>query len=170
MYGELNDHEQDELLKRHQFGRLGFSLEGEIFIIPINYAYDGARLYGHATAGTKVTGLRANPHVAFEVDEITDPAHWRSVLLQGRYVELHQRTDKEAAYQRILAQGGGGERSEVTWAVDIDHLVVFAIDLSRRSGRFEQREAYGLRPGPQGPLPPASIPPAQAGGDSELGR
>jgi nitroimidazol reductase NimA-like FMN-containing flavoprotein (pyridoxamine 5'-phosphate oxidase superfamily) len=169
VYGELNDHEIDELLKRHRFGRLGFSLEGELFIIPINYAYDGARIYGHATAGTKIMGIRANPRVAFEVDEIADPAHWRSVLVQGRYVELHQRAEKEAAYQHIISQAGGGERSEATWAVDIDHLVVFAIEPTRRSGRFEQREAYGLRPGPQGPFPPASLPPAQARGDSELG-
>jgi uncharacterized protein len=141
MYGELNDHELDGLLKRHHFGRLGFMLENEVYVIPINYAYDGVRIYGHAPLGTKIEAMRQNPHVAFEVDEIDDPAHWRSALLQGRYVELHERAEKGAAFHHILAQGGDGERSEVTWAMGMDHLVVFAIDIRQRSGRFEQRLA-----------------------------
>jgi nitroimidazol reductase NimA-like FMN-containing flavoprotein (pyridoxamine 5'-phosphate oxidase superfamily) len=162
VYGELTDREMDGLLQRHRFGRLAFTIEGELFIVPINYAYDGSRVYGHASVGTKVAGMRQNPHVAFEIDEIDDPAHWRSVLLQGRYIELHERAEKEATFQRILAQAGGGERSEVTWAMDVDHLVAFAIDITQRHGRFEQREASGLRPGPRGPLPPMSGPASQA--------
>lgn len=164
MYGELNDRELDALLKRHRYGRLAFTLDDELYIIPINYGYDGVRLYGQAPEGTKghipggteVEGMRQNPHVAFQVDEIEDPAHWRSVLLQGRFHELHDRAEKRAAFDLIVAQAGGGERSEVSWAVDIDHLVVFAIEITQRHGRFEQREAYGLRPGRKGPLPPVA--------------
>jgi nitroimidazol reductase NimA-like FMN-containing flavoprotein (pyridoxamine 5'-phosphate oxidase superfamily) len=156
MYGELSAGQMDELLQRHRFGRLGFVLNGEVFIIPVNYGYNGNRLYGHAPEGTKVQGMRQNPEVAFEVDEIDDPAHWRSVLVQGRYRELHERVEKEAAFRRIVLQAGGGESSEVTWGMGLDHLVIFAIEVTQRHGRFEQREAYGLRPGPRGPLPPVS--------------
>ena len=162
MYGEMSAAEIDALLKRHRYGRVAFSLNGEVYVIPINYGYDGARLYGQAPegtigqmpGGTKIAGMRQNPHVAFQVDEIDDPAHWRSVLLQGRYHELHDRAEKQAAFERIVAQAGGGERSEVSWALDLDRLVVFTIEITQRHGCLEQREAYSLRPMPTGPLPP----------------
>src|ERR1700692_4646236 len=104
MYGELSSTDIEALLERHRYGRLGFTLDDEVYIIPINYAYDGHRLYCQAPAGsagqmpggTKVKGMRQNPHVAFEVDEIVDPAHWRSVLLQGRFHELHGTDERRA--------------------------------------------------------------------------
>jgi nitroimidazol reductase NimA-like FMN-containing flavoprotein (pyridoxamine 5'-phosphate oxidase superfamily) len=141
----LSDQDIDTLLRRHRYGRLAFSLDEELYIIPINYAYDGVRLYGqapigtkgHVPGGTKIAGMRQNSRVALQVDEIEDPAHWRSVLLQGRYHELHDHEEKRAAFDRIVAQAGGGERSEVSWAMDIDHLVVFTIEVTQRHGRFE---------------------------------
>ncbi len=164
MYGELSSGEIEAVLGRHRYGRLGFTLDGEVYVIPINYAYDGERLYGMAptgspgqlVGGTKVKGMRQNPHVAFEVDEIADPAHWRSVLLQGRFHELHDPEERRAAYERIGVHAGGGERSEVSWALGLEHLVVFTIQITQRHGRFEAREAIGLRPGRQGPLPPVT--------------
>jgi nitroimidazol reductase NimA-like FMN-containing flavoprotein (pyridoxamine 5'-phosphate oxidase superfamily) len=162
MYGALREAEIDALLQRHRFGRLAFTLDDAQFILPMNYGYDGVRLYGQAPVGThggmpggtKIAGMRQHPQVAFLVDEIADPAHWRSVLVQGRYREFSDRAERQAGFRHIVAQAGGGERSEASWAMDIDHLVVFAIEIAQRYGRFEQREAYELRPLPQGPLPP----------------
>ncbi|HTE85114.1 MAG TPA: pyridoxamine 5'-phosphate oxidase family protein [Dehalococcoidia bacterium] len=175
MFGELNDREIDALLETRRYGRLGYSLDGEIYIVPINYAWANGILYGHATKGsqfagnatygTKVRGIRQNDRVAFEVDEIDDPTRWRSVLLHGRVVELTDRQAKQEAFARIVAQGGGGERSEVTWAIDLDHLVMFKIEVTQRTGRFEEREASALQPGRTGPLPPAThVPYTQAVG------
>jgi uncharacterized protein len=173
MYGALNDKEMDALLARHRYGRLGYSLEGQIYIVPINYAYDGGVLYGHASqkgqlagaeaTGVKVRGMRQNPTVAFEVDEIQDAAHWRSVLLHGRFVELKGSDEQREAFARIVAQAGGGERSEVSWALDLEHLVLFKVEMSSRTGRFEERESYAMRPGRKGPLPvPTHVPTRQA--------
>jgi uncharacterized protein len=165
MYGELNTGEIDALLARNRYGRIGFSLDGDIYILPINYGYASGVIYGHATVGshfagyatngTKVRGMRQNETVAFEVDEIENSTHWRSVLLRGRVAELRNREEKKEAFAHIVSQAGGGERSDVTLAIDLDHLVVFTIEVKHRSGRFEQREAYELRPLPKGPLPPA---------------
>jgi nitroimidazol reductase NimA-like FMN-containing flavoprotein (pyridoxamine 5'-phosphate oxidase superfamily) len=162
MYGELSAAEIDAVLNRHRYGRLVFTLDDESYAIPINYGYDGARLYcqapvgakGQIPGGTKLAGMRQNSHVAFQVDEIQDPAHWRSVLLQGRFHEVHDRAEKQAGFQRVVAQAGGGERSEVSWGLNLDQLVVFTIDITQRHGRFEQREAYDRRPLPKGPRPP----------------
>jgi nitroimidazol reductase NimA-like FMN-containing flavoprotein (pyridoxamine 5'-phosphate oxidase superfamily) len=180
MYGELKDHEIEALLARHRYGRLGFALDGQLYIIPINYGYAngilyghasvGSDLYGHATLGTKVRGMRQNPTVAFEVDEIQDAAHWRSVLLHGRFVEVHDKDQQKDAFNHIVAQAGGGERSEVSWALDLEHLVVFRIEVTARTGRFEEREVFALRPGPRGPLPPATHTPSPETGAANAER
>jgi uncharacterized protein len=166
MYSAMTDRDIDALLGRHRYGRLGFTLNGEVYILPMNYGYDGLYLYGHApksgagqvVGGTKLAGMRQNPHVAFQVDEMSDPTHWHSVLFQGRYHELTDRHERQAAFAQIQRQAGGGERSEVTWALDLDQLVLFRIDITQQHGRFEQREAYDLRPLPKGPLPPVASP------------
>jgi len=165
MYGDMSAEEIDALLNRNRYGRIAFSFGGESYVIPMNYAYDGVKLYcqapigtkGQIPGGTKIAGMRQSTHVAFQVDEIENPAHWRSVLLQGRFHELHDPAEKQAAFGRIVAQAGGGERSEVSWGMDLDQLVVFTIDITERHGRFEQREAYDRRPLPKGPLPPRLI-------------
>lgn len=164
MHGVMSPQEIDQFLSRHRYGRLGFTLDGEVYITPINYAYADGVLYGHAPEGTKVRGMRQNPTVAFEVDEIEDPAHWRSVLLHGRFVELHDRAEKGVAFRRIVFQAGGGERSEVAWALDLDHLVLFKIEVTQRSGHFEQRQAYALRPAPVGADVPVSRGPVRPPG------
>jgi nitroimidazol reductase NimA-like FMN-containing flavoprotein (pyridoxamine 5'-phosphate oxidase superfamily) len=177
VYGELKHEEIDALLERHRYGRIGFSLDGQLYIIPINYGYSGSVLYGHASEsshlyglpvqGTKVRGMRQNPIVAFEVDEIENAAHWRSVLLHGRYTELHDPQEQKAAFGHIVAQAGGGERSEVSWALDLEHLVLFKIEVNQRTGRFEERQAYGLRPARKGPLPPVTHVPRVATGERQ---
>jgi nitroimidazol reductase NimA-like FMN-containing flavoprotein (pyridoxamine 5'-phosphate oxidase superfamily) len=163
MYGPLNDREIDALLARHRYGRLGFTLDGQVYIVPINYAYEGGVVYGHASrggqldgaqvSGTKLRGMRQNPTVAFEVDEIQDAAHWRSALLHGRFVELRDTEEQRRAFAWIVAQAGGGERSEVSWALDLERLVLFRIEINSRTGRFEERESFAMRPGRKGPLP-----------------
>jgi uncharacterized protein len=156
MYGELNTEQIDGLLARNRYGRIGFQLEGQLYITPINYAYEAGMVYGHAPEGTKVRAMRENPTVAFEVDEIETAAHWRSVLLHGRFSEIRGLDERREAFQRILQQAGGGERSEVSWALGLDELVLFKIVVGGRSGRFEERQAYALRPARTGPLPPTS--------------
>jgi len=162
MYGDLSADEIEAVLKGHRYGRVAFTLNDEVFITPMNYGYDGSRIYGQAPkgsvgripGGTKIAGMRQNSHVAFEVDEIQDSAHWRSVLVQGRFRELRDRAEKQAAFQRVVTQAGEVGRSEVSWGLDLDQLVAFTIDITARHGRFEQREAVDLRPLPKGPLPP----------------
>jgi nitroimidazol reductase NimA-like FMN-containing flavoprotein (pyridoxamine 5'-phosphate oxidase superfamily) len=34
--------------------------------------------------------MRTNPNVCVEFDEIADPLHWASVVIIGRYRELHK--------------------------------------------------------------------------------
>ena len=72
-----------DFLRREEFGRLAFSLDGEVHIVPINYATDGSRLYFKTAEGSKLLGIVMNEDVAFEIDRLTEDSA-TSVCLRGR--------------------------------------------------------------------------------------
>lgn len=81
--------EVTEYILRNQFvGRIGCAANGQVLVLPVTYLYDGQAIYGHTREGTKISLLRQNPAVCFEVDEMCSPTCWRSVVVQGVYEEL----------------------------------------------------------------------------------
>ncbi|MDO5627016.1 MAG: pyridoxamine 5'-phosphate oxidase family protein [Mobilicoccus sp.] len=76
-----------ELLRKEEFGRLAFTLDGEAHIVPINYAVDGERLVFRTAEGNKLTAILAGSSVAFEIDDIS--SEWAaSVIVRGVAAEL----------------------------------------------------------------------------------
>ncbi len=98
MISELNDQEAYELLSKERLGRLGCCDNGQPYVAPINYWFDGEHVYLHSLPGRKIDALRANPRACLQVDEIASSYHWRSVIVFGHYEEI---TD-EAARGRVL--------------------------------------------------------------------
>jgi len=88
-----------DLLARKGVGHLACALDGQPYITPISFAYAGGALYGFATAGQKITWMRANPLVCVEADEIESPQKWMSVVVFGRYEELPDREELREARQ-----------------------------------------------------------------------
>ena len=79
--------------------------ESQPYIVPVYIAYDRALdgepcLYGFTTAGQKVEWTRANPLVCVEVDDVTAPDHWTSVIVLGRYEELPDTIGHEGEWLR----------------------------------------------------------------------
>lgn len=97
---ELTTAECEEWLGRTTIGRLGCARDNQPYIVPISFYFDrpGRCLYSFATVGQKIDWMRGNPRVCVEVDEITDPFHWTTVLVTGRYDEV------------VETSGGGGPR------------------------------------------------------------
>jgi nitroimidazol reductase NimA-like FMN-containing flavoprotein (pyridoxamine 5'-phosphate oxidase superfamily) len=83
MLGELDDRQIDHLLRSETVGRIGCHANGQTYIVPLTYVYDGQYLYGHTGAGMKVQMMRANPKVCFEVERMQDMANWQSVIVWG---------------------------------------------------------------------------------------
>ena len=88
MIGELALSEMDALLGEEIVGRIGCCADDVVYIVPINYVYDGGSVYGHTGEGMKVRIMRAHPNVCFQVDQIEDIGSWRSVIAWGNYEEL----------------------------------------------------------------------------------
>lgn len=136
MIGLMSETEIEAMLFRHRVGRLGCTANDRPYVVPINYVFDGAYIYSYSSPGRKIEIMREQPLVAFQVDEIDSDASWRSVMIEGRYHELHGR-ERDAAI-RLLANTD----SVVTRALSAgERIVVYRIALSDRSGRFERRDA-----------------------------
>ena len=82
----LDRSEIDAILARNHVGRLAYLTESHVDIQPIHYVYDDGWIYGRTSEGAKLqaTGHMWSP-VAFEVDEIHDVFHWRSVVVHGGF-------------------------------------------------------------------------------------
>jgi nitroimidazol reductase NimA-like FMN-containing flavoprotein (pyridoxamine 5'-phosphate oxidase superfamily) len=67
---EIKDRQTiDEILRQATVCRLGLCDDGMPYVVPLNFGYDGERLYFHsAREGRKMEVLKANPNVCFEVD------------------------------------------------------------------------------------------------------
>lgn len=137
MRGKLTETEIDEFLRRGRIGRIGMTSSGHVLIEPINYGYDGKAIYGHSRFGRKVQYLRNHHEVCFEVEEIENPNSWHVVVLTGIYHELHGPEEREQAMHTIAAQAGGGTFSQATRATYGEDLVFYRIDITERSGRYE---------------------------------
>ena len=85
--------DQDECMRLLAFksfvGRVGFVVDGQPYVLPVNYIADGDSVVFCTGSGTKLTALKGGARVAFEVDDSRPLYHagW-SVLVTGVAAEV----------------------------------------------------------------------------------
>jgi nitroimidazol reductase NimA-like FMN-containing flavoprotein (pyridoxamine 5'-phosphate oxidase superfamily) len=79
----MSDEAMDALLARSRMGRMAFLDGRRIEIRPLGFVKDGDWVFGRMGDGGKLDALLRAPWVAFQVDEVTSPWVWESVLLRG---------------------------------------------------------------------------------------
>jgi nitroimidazol reductase NimA-like FMN-containing flavoprotein (pyridoxamine 5'-phosphate oxidase superfamily) len=98
MLGKLSSSEIEHVLSHNLFGRIGCYDAGRIYVVPVNYVYDGKDIIAHSVEGMKIQMMRNNPEVCFEVDEVRDFTNWKSVIVLGEYQEI---VDEMERYRAI---------------------------------------------------------------------
>ena len=139
MIAELERAEIDDLLHAQVVGRVGCHADGLTYVVPVIYAYDGEAFYVYTVEGRKVSMMRANPQVCFEVDEY-ERGSWRSAIVQGRYEELDE-AGAERALGLLAARfpsPGSRRRPRAEGSP-----VAFRIVVDEITGRAVRREASG---------------------------
>jgi nitroimidazol reductase NimA-like FMN-containing flavoprotein (pyridoxamine 5'-phosphate oxidase superfamily) len=81
----LRGEEAEAMLKRHQVGRLAFSLHDRIDIEPMHFVFDAPWIFGRTSAGTKLLTLAHHQWCAFEIDEVRGLFDWDSVVVKGPF-------------------------------------------------------------------------------------
>jgi nitroimidazol reductase NimA-like FMN-containing flavoprotein (pyridoxamine 5'-phosphate oxidase superfamily) len=103
MTAEMTAEDIDRFLTCARVGRLGISLEGKTYIVPVGYVYSSGKIFFHTCSnGLKMDGLRKNPNVCFEVDEsLSDASMFKSVIVFGK-VEIIDDEKKMIPYLQKL--------------------------------------------------------------------
>jgi uncharacterized protein len=139
---ELSTDECADVLRRIPLGRLGCARFNQPYIVPIHFSFDAERqcLYAFSTIGQKVEWMRENPKVCLEVEEIGDRDRWTTVLVIGRYEEIHQAPEEAEARRRA---GQLFQQRREWWlpgagklpAQEHHEIVVYRIKIDRMTGR-----------------------------------
>jgi nitroimidazol reductase NimA-like FMN-containing flavoprotein (pyridoxamine 5'-phosphate oxidase superfamily) len=146
---ELTPDECLEVVSRARHGRLACARYNQPYIVPFFFYVDAERecLYSFSTLGQKIEWMRENPRVCVEVDEIVDQFNWCTVIVTGRYEELHDsKRDEETkrrAYELFRQRSAwwlpgagksahGGEHSAP---------IVYRITIDRMTGRRAAKPA-----------------------------
>lgn len=151
MIVEMSSAAMDALLENEMVAHLGCHAEDTTYVVPIHYAYDEGRIYGHTVVGKKISMMRQNPLVCIEICRIHNLFEWESVIAWGNFRELEE---EEAAHALQVFMLKVRRRAAVHDEVGPMTLegtvlrrpyiqgrepVIYAIDITHKTGRAEIR-------------------------------
>ena len=149
MLGRLNEQQMNNLLASQVVGRLACTDTVQPYLVPVTYAFDGVTIYGQTHEGMKLSLLRKNPNVCFEVDLMHDMANWQSVIIRGRFEELKDEAAEKArtvlfnrVFPLMTSATVHGEHHEVDHELDDENRIkpiMYKIVIEEKTGRFEKR-------------------------------
>lgn len=149
MIGKLSEAQAESLLQQNVFGHIGCSDGSNTYVFPINYVYDGRHIICHSHRGTKTMVMQRNPRICFQVDEIKDFIHWKSVMVLGEYQELHDSREKYNAMKlfsehmihlKSMKQESKEEMQRKLTHPDFlneQHYVIYRVVVDEITGRYE---------------------------------
>ncbi len=88
VFRDLSKEESESVLAMNHVGRMAYSFHDAVDIRPIHYVFDDTWLFGRTSPGDKLVTLQHHQWVAFEVDEISGPFDWKSVVAHGTFYQL----------------------------------------------------------------------------------
>ena len=150
MLRELNDTQIEDLLKSQLIGRIGCHSADLVYVVPVNYIYEPPNIYGHSAKGMKIDLMRNNPEVCFEIDDINDITNWQSVIVWGKFEEITDMEEAQKVIQKLInritpfilddsvppSHGFVDAENDIG---DTIELIVYKINVTRKTGRFEKR-------------------------------
>jgi len=153
MFGQLDSQQIEQLLSKQLVGRLGCHADGMTYIVPISYAYKDGYIYCHTAEGLKISILRKEPQVCFQVDNTKDLSNWQSVICWGEFEELKDQAEKWDALSILNARRFPmvpTEKMQINaeWPFvnpeteDIEGIF-FRIRISDKTGRYEDSGSSG---------------------------
>ena len=148
MLGKLTDSQIDNVLLSNSLGRIGCYAE-KMYIVPVTYVYHDGFIYAHSKEGLKVSMMRKNPDVCFQVDAVDNMTNWRSVIAWGRYEELKSEKEQHAGLTLMMDRLAPFITSETVRASqNFPHspaiiekgfkAVAYRIRITEKTGRFEK--------------------------------
>ena len=147
MFKDLNSEQIEKVISENFIGRLGCHADDEIYVVPISYAYDGKYIYFLSFEGLKLSMMRKNPKVCFQIDTIKNMANWDSAIVWGTFEELTNKKGRNLGLKKLMSRPMPYIASEMAkfsseWpfpSTEYSHIegVVYRIRITKKSGRKE---------------------------------
>ena len=136
----LKEDQALEILAEKRFGRLGCLVNGEAYVVPINYYYDDGFIYSHSLPGLKISALRKNPRGCLQVDQISSDLNWRSALAFGSFEEITETKDRAKVINKLLGDYPNLTPVESQIAIDggSSPVIAYRIRVDRITGVAEE--------------------------------
>jgi hypothetical protein len=148
MTGTLSEDQIRHLLYTQLIGRIGCCADGQMYVVPVTYAYHDNYIYAHSREGQKVGLMRKNTAVCFQVDAIENMRNWRSVIVWGEYEELTSWPERDTGMKILRERLMPFATGETVRPHRLQHppeiiekerkAVVYRIKIQKASGRFEK--------------------------------
>jgi uncharacterized protein len=149
MLGTLTDNQCRHILICNHVGRIGFTDDDRVSIIPVTYVSDGDNIYSHALEGSKISAMRKHQEVCFQIDNIDNLANWRSIIVWGKFEEVRSmaaQTKVRTLFQERLEPIIQGETVSPDREIanppervqKRQHPIIYKIIIKELAGRFEK--------------------------------
>lgn len=137
----------EEIFRQNDVGRLATAVDGEPYIVPMNFAYISDNIYLHTHKnGKKIKNIQRNPKVCFEVDSgeiITgeNPCDysWRykSAVACGKAKIVKSEEEKLKALRLISDKYSFGKGKLITQELmeKFDQLWIIEIKIDKMTGK-----------------------------------
>ncbi|HUK51413.1 MAG TPA: pyridoxamine 5'-phosphate oxidase family protein [Terriglobales bacterium] len=137
----------DPILGRALVGRIGMSLNGQPYVVPVNFLYSEGKIYFHsASKGQMYEYMKANPQVCFEVDEVgktvpnADPCKfsftYKSVIAFGKVNFIQDSAEKIAVLTKLVEKYDTEKMVKEDVTVDkLGEVAVGEISIERMTGK-----------------------------------
>jgi nitroimidazol reductase NimA-like FMN-containing flavoprotein (pyridoxamine 5'-phosphate oxidase superfamily) len=136
--GKLKLSDSLAILQNGNLGRLGCISDGQPYVIPVIYYFDGKDVYVHSLRGKKIDAMRANPRACLQVDEIQDSYNWRSVIAFGDYEEIHDEKIRDKVLSDLFSHTPHLTPVESKMTKGVEETVVFRIKVNQITGVGEK--------------------------------
>jgi nitroimidazol reductase NimA-like FMN-containing flavoprotein (pyridoxamine 5'-phosphate oxidase superfamily) len=150
MFGNLDAGQMEQLLTTQLLGRLGCHANGVTYVLPISYAYQDGYIYCHSLEGQKLSMLRQNKQLCFQVDDTKDISNWQSVICWGEFEELVADSERQNARAILNARSfpmitSQKMRINPEWPFDgpasnESRGIFFRIRVEEKTGRYEKAD------------------------------
>lgn len=148
MFKTLDKAQIESVISENIVGRLGCHADAKTYVVPVSYAYDGNCIYVRTFEGLKISMMRKNPQVCFQVDSMENTADWKSVIMWGLFEELTTEEERNEGLKVLINRVLPNISSETmklspVWpfvTTDYGNIdgIVFRIRITEKTGRCER--------------------------------
>jgi hypothetical protein len=149
MSADMTAEQMGNVMAEQMVGRLSVINNGCPYIIPVHYLYENGKIYFHSSKkGLKISCIKQNPAVCFEVDELIGiqsgesacrfHTRYRSVLLNGSARILEDDNEKAVIIDRLVWKYANGRQLQAPTEEAIRNVAIVEIEVQEMTGKCRE--------------------------------